>query len=397
MIFVDDKDIIESFNSLLLTGEECKNLLEEIVVDSTLLPNNQAKVNLGKLDSLKKLSSFFEINNELNENEDVLDTKTLINRLVKLCSSKILIEIIIFLFGGINSKNDDFLKLLNISKEIKFNLEEVYEDEKKDYLIYLEKNLHIIFGRMNIKELNLLFSIMNNVKLIDSSYQTSHLYLMCRNFVWKQDKILVLLEGSDFLWHKSKRNAIGGISYDTKLNMSVNIFWNNYLLKELKPLVEHSRVRIGFLSSMIEKNLKHCTEAIKIKYPYFDRKDIIYISQKHHQAVKNPNFKSKDDRREFFFRSMSLITNESKFGVTNTLIIDTDIEKINESSNTQFNTIHPPFEPFNEDSIYQIKSSPEAEILKYRSMVDIIIKRIIEASTGDIREQVVKFNSMNSK
>lgn len=396
MIYVEDKDIIDSINSLLISSEECKDLLEEIVVESTLLPNCKAKVTVGKINCLKKLSNFFDIkpNKEYEEN---IDTTSIIHRMVKLCSSKIHIESIIFLFGGINMKNDDFFDVLQISKDNRFNIEELFDEAMKDYLIYFEKNLPIIFGRMSIKELSLLFSIMHQAGLVDLSYQTSHLYLMSRNFVWKQDKILVLLEGSDFLWHKSKRNAIGGISFDTKLNMSVNVFWNNSLLKELKPLVEHPRVRIGFLSSMLEKNLKPCTEAIKIRYPYFDRKDIVYISQKHHQVVKNNCCKSKDDRREFFYRSMSMITNESKFGVTNTLIIDTDIDKISETSNTQYNTIHPPFEAFNEDSIYKSKNCPETEKEKYRSMIDTIIKRIIEANTGDIRELVVKFNSMNSK
>lgn len=348
-----------------------ESILENVKFESSLLGPGIHDIWLVKFEFLNIMKNFFETGIIFDNWIDLL--KSVLTK----ASTKDIFNAVVFILGGFNAKNSILIER-NLTS-LNHHLIENYSDSM-DYQSYFKDNLDSIFSKLNLKEFGVLISILENELKLQLGNGGSNDFLidLAKSYMWKTHKILVLVAGNNYTWIKTEKKSLNHTLFDAEINKFNKIFWNQILIESLQLLSIHPRVTFGFISSMNEKNLSICAEALKIKYKNFTKDDLILIHQNDHITVDGENGKAN------FLRSMTKISEKCRFDVTNTIIIDVDKDKVTDQSNTFDNTI---FANNLFDESYFYKDSDTIGLISEDNQKLIkMIRKLVENCEGDVRE-----------
>ena len=352
---------------------------------------------------LKKYKEYFETKKDDNSDEE----KNILN-LDKISSIKNdnLIPYILIFLGGINSVNTiyDFF-----DESIRNPKEECFIDRTPNYLVYLNSTIDFLKVSEKVSvpfsEMDALFEILTELGIKIAKEDKNILYRNIKDsfLSMEKNKILIFIAPSNNFWIKSEKNTINEQNYDIKLNNYSNIFYNkNFIKKFLLKVTKHPRCSFGLLSSMSFKNLKNCWDGLEKQFSSDCPKNIIFVDQRYHEEISEPNSKKKK-----FFRSMEKIKehlrnlkrsrdkkkdndeeegeNVEYFNEKNILILESEEDKI--VDNTKHNSIY--VNLFNEDYLGKKEQEKSSIDLEGDKVINYVVN-LLENCNVDIRDYINK-------
>jgi hypothetical protein len=252
-----------------------KEIIQFILKDKNFFSENEDNSNFTaveyfKLDKekLESLSSQLNINNviDFSENNFIQDI--------------FILKSLLAFLGSINKQNEAS-KFHHRNEENSSNSlkESQYFENCLNYENYIENNIEIIFEKFKLRDLQIFVSCLRNygidLKLDVKDPETKGqnlLYNRIRSFVMQNNKILVTITPSNNFWIKTEKVTIGSTNYDKKINNYNFVFYNWKFIKRFYTrIAKHPRCQIGYLNSMIKKNLEQCIDCLKIMIPNFDK------------------------------------------------------------------------------------------------------------------------------
>ena len=326
----------------------------------------------------EKYLSFFQPNKiiDLSSNNHIQDT-TIRN---SLC----------MLLGGINSKTWDLTKYY---EKFPFDVEsDCYFDNSNNYSSYIEKNkLFITYNMKKLSEVDELYKALIEVGFTFKNGEKNSIFNSIRETVMNQDRICIIVSGSDNFWIKSDKSIINGISNDIKLNNYSYLFFNkNFIEKFIQKIIHHPRCYFCFVSSMTFKNLKKIRDALDTEFPKEFKNSVIF-DQNTHINLNEGNKKEKP----IFVRDFDKIKHNLKtyqkiddFDERNVLFFESEKDKVN---NTEHNSII--MNTFSERNLEFSKEEKE-QFEKYQDKIINYIVKLLDECKCDIREYI-KNNPLN--
>ena len=352
---------------------------------------------------LKKYKEYFETKKDDDSDEE----KNILN-LDKISSIKNdnLIPYILIFLGGINSVNTiyDFF-----DESIRNPKEECFIDKTPNYLVYLNSTIDFLKVSEKVSvpfsEMDALFEILTELGIKIAKEDKNILYRNIKDsfLSMEKNKILIFIAPSNNFWIKSEKNTINEQNYDIKLNNYSNIFYNkNFIKKFLLKVTKHPRCSFGLLSSMSFKNLKNCWDGLEKQFSSDCPKNIIFVDQRYHEEIPEPNSKKKK-----FFRNMEKIKehlrnlkrsrdkkkdndeeeaeNVEYFNEKNILILESEEDKI--VDNTKHNSIY--VNLFNEDYLGKKEQEKSSIDLEGDKVINYVVN-LLENCNVDIRDYINK-------
>jgi len=325
---------------------------------------------------------------DLRDNPSIQDTLTL--------------KALLAILGSVNSKND-FTQYT--TDDYLSNIESYHYIEnfiEKGYVEYIKKNLEIIFGKFKMKDLsnfikaarnfgiNVDYTIEKEIEFHSenksaSSVSYNVIYQNIRNFIQKQNKILIVVTPSNNFWIKSEKYPLGTKLYDRKLNNYSYIYYNWPLIQLFyNRIASHPRCFVAFLNSMNNKNLKSTIDCIPLQVKNFT--NYIIFDQNSHT-----NTNQEDSGKPIFIRDMEKIINVSQsyegacFNETNILILESEIDKV---GNTKSNMI--PMNVFSEE-FFTLKPEEFKKFDEEVEKVFVYIETLLNECDCDIREYLTTY------
>lgn len=279
--------------------------------------------------------------------------------------------------GSVNSKNDftqytsDYYSSIEVSHFIENNA---------SYMSYLMKNLPVIFSEYKMRDFSSLIEALKEIGLCFKQYLP--VYEAIRNEIYVNSKILVLIVPSNNFWIKvpSETPIINGVNYDKKLNMSANIFYNwDFVKRFYDRIANHPRCQLGFLSSAMQKNLRHCIDFMQVNVKNF-KTDYLILDQTCHEVSE----KNAQDQPIKFVRNFeklkTMAANLGSFDDTNIVILEAEPEK---SKNIKANILEMIAMPSN---FFDISSEDRLQLqAKNEKLLDYLVKMLDECQE-DVRE-----------
>ena len=366
--------------------EEEENEADDYKSKDFFLPSPESIKKMYDCKLVKNFINFdfdkFKSNLKEKNDENNINSKKIINLdNISYIQNSTIVSYLLILLGGINSLNSiyDFFddSILLPSEECNLDNNNNYLDyfnSVMDYLKQEEQNENLNF---NFNDLELLLKSLYELGINIVKSDTNILYRNIKNSVFsmEKNKILVLIAPSNNFWIKSEHNNIGNKVYDRRLNTKTNIFYNtSFITKFYTKIVNHLRCKVGFISSMNDKNLKTCYEGLNILI-----NNNILISQDYHDK----------DEEIFYRRNMSKIIKYLKqkkynyFDEKNIIIIESEKNKI--GNDTKNNSIL--VNLFNEEIIQSNEKMRETIETKEDKTIKYIID-LLENCCDDIRNYI---------
>lgn len=305
---------------------------------------------------------------------------------------KLILKAIFGFLGSVNSKNDftQFTSDDYLSNTPEENFIENLSQKEKNFTCYLDKIIPIIFSTFKMKDMEpfikalkfLGIDLENKIKTTVNSFHISNpIFTKIKNFIMSKNKILIIITPSNNFWVKSEKITIGTRNYDKKVNNYSMIFYNwSFIQKFYDRLGGHPRITIGFLNSMVNKNLKPCIDAIAIMVKNFTR--YILFDQDSHDNQKStgkPEFKRNFEK----MKSKCKHYEDGNFNETNMLIMESETDKKSEGSKNNtidMNVFSEKYMTFTPDELREFDIKAEA-ILDY-------LEKMLNYCEGDIREYI---------
>ncbi len=286
--------------------------------------------------------------------------------------------------GGLNSETFDFTKYYEDFSGEQPETENLFENSK-NFTNFIEKNKQYIIYSMHLKDIDALIESVKEIGFEFENGKNNILIKSMRESVMIQDKIFIILSGSDNFWIKSEKPNLNGEPNDCKINNYTYIFYNkNFIEKFIKKVINHPRCYFGFLSSMIYKNLKKIYGGLDADFPNQFKKAIIF-DQNTHSNLNEGNKKEKPK----FIRNFEKIQKSIKtflkldyFNETNILIIESEKDKI---SDTKDNSIL--INIFSERYFFFSKEEKEQFEKTQNKIIDYIVN-LLDECKEDIREYI---------
>lgn len=311
-----EKDITDNLANLNLNSDikwELKDYktISKIREQKLTLPSNESYIKFLKKDCvlsepllLEKFKSdeLYEIN--LNQLEAIRNQNTE--------------ETIFRLLGSLNKEN-----FPSIPNDVADSI--VYIDCANSFETFVKSNVKLLASNHNVKDYN---DIMKTLKKM--GFDVTHkAFQSLKSEIMKKNQIQIIVSPTDILWLKSTGvfivdNLKKPKSFDCKLNSYTNLFLNNIFVDQFfKRLLKHPRCKIGFISSMIKKNLVHGIDALKVRIPILE--DYNIYDQSAHENVGDANSKKPEFERSLT-KLLGLMKNHG-FNETNTLILESELDK----------------------------------------------------------------------
>jgi len=344
--------------------------------------SNFTAVEYFKLDQEKLESLSYQLNNnhviDFSENNFIQDI--------------FIMKSLVAFFGSINKQNvaSKFYHRCedNSSNSLK---ESQYFENCSNYENYIENNIEIIFEKFKIRDLQIFVNCLRNygidlnVDVKDSETKEQNLlYNRIRSFVMQNNKILVTITPSNNFWIKTEKVTIGSTNYDKKINNFNFVFYNwKFIKKFYSRIAKHPRCQVGYLNSMIKKNLEQCIDCVKIMIPNFENNFLMFDQSVHNNTNENQSAKPN------FVRNLEKMisackTKNFEFNETNILVLESEKEKADsiKSNMIELNIYSEEFIIFNEDEkkIFEEKID---KVLDY-------LEKLLNECDCDIREYLVK-------
>jgi hypothetical protein len=303
-------------------------------------------------------------------------------------TDKMILKDIFGFLGSVNSKNDftQFTSDDYLSNTPQENFIENISQQEKRFTHYLDKNIPIIFSTFKMKDMEPFIKALKFIGIdLEQKYTSESLsnpiLTKIRNFVMTKNKILLVITPSNNFWIKSEKITIGTKNYDKKINNYSMIFYNwNFIQKFYDRLGGHPRLTIGFLNSMVKKNLQPCIDAIPIMVKNFTR--YILFDQDCHDNTNSsgkPNFVRNFEK----MKSKCKHYEEGNFNETNILVLESESEKITEGSKNNslpMNVFSEQYMTFTPEELREFDKKTE-KILDY-------LEKMLNECEGDIREYI---------
>jgi len=194
------------------------------------------------------------------------------------------------------------------------------------------------------------------------------------------NKILIIVTPSNNFWFKSEKTTLNGINYDKRINNYNCVYYNWAFIKKFyDQIANHPRCAIGYLNSMVLKNLKPCIECIPLEIKNFTK--FLIFDQSTHDN-NNPDKKDKPN----FIRDMNKIIKETdnSFNETNIVILESESEK---SENIKSNMID--MNVYSEKYFHLTAEEKERFGTKIDELLEFLLKLLNECDT-DVREYLSK-------
>ena len=355
--------------------------------------------------NLAKYKSFFIDKGAQHTTEEKIILN--LDKIPSIENKEILPFLIVFL-GGINSINSLYDIFGDIGTDNQAR-EDIYIDSSENYLQYIYSFVDFIKGKekLNIPltQMESLFKSLDEVGINIPREDKNVLYRSIKDsfFMMQKNKILVILAPSNNFWIKSEKSTINDTNYDIKLNNYSNIFYNkNFIQKFMTKIAKHPRCSFGLLSSMANRNLKNCWEALERQFSSICPRKVIFFEQKDHDQI----MLDENKKKMTFFRSMEKIIDHLKrekqkelreksrqrvikeenenveyFNKNNIIILESEEDKMSE--NTKPNTFI--MNVFNEQYLGYNGQNKMAIDLEADKAINYIVN-LLENCTDDIRD-----------
>jgi hypothetical protein len=292
---------------------------------------------------------------------------------------QVILKAILTFFGSINLKND----FTQFTSDINSDLDNSkYLENCSNFESHLLNNIETIFSEFTMRDLRLFTKAINELGItIPKSINTE-----MRNYIMARNKILIVIAPSENFWVKSEKNDLNGKSYDKKLNNFNNIYYFWYFVRAFyEKVANHPRCQIGYISSMISKNIKPCIEFISLDVEKRFTKFLLFDQQMH------DNLQTSLKAKPVFVRNLEKILNACKankeyvFNETNLVIIESEVDKLGK---TKENSVL--FKCFGEDYFYMTGEKQKVVRARVDGLIEYLITLLEECET-DIREYLAKY------
>lgn len=320
------------------------------------------------------------------DGEEVID----FSNIKHLQNPKILTSILFFL-GAINSENDIY-EFFDEEESLPPLEEENYFENGRDYLEYIEKNLELMTREIVFIDLGELLKALEEIGITIPEDNKNIIYRDIKDFVMKmpENKIMILLVPSNNFWVKTEKSTINGINYDIKINNYTKLYYNNiFIEKFLSKVSSHPRCHVGFLSSMIKKNIRNGIGGIVTLFKKEFPEDYSVIDQSCHDVEDM----EKKDTIPKFYRNLNKIMNHLKssdklnyFNESNIVIIESKDYKISET--TKDNSVL--VSVFNEKLIEGNENERKKLLEKKADLIIDYIIELLENCPNDVRDYLTK-------
>jgi hypothetical protein len=342
--------------------------------------SNSSAVEYFKLDKekLEKLSFQLNTNNviDFTENNFIQDI--------------FILKSLLSFFGSINKKNEASKFSHTGGNFSSISLKEnQFIENSENYEKYLEMNIEIMFEKFKMKDLQIFVNCLRNHGIyLNPNEKDSHtqnfLYNRIKNFVMQNNKILLSITPSNNFWIKTEKVTIGSFNYDKKINNYNFVFYNwKFIKKFYSRIARHPRCQVGYLNSMIKKNLEQCIDCLQIMIPNFDKNYLMFDQSVHENISQNKSGKPN------FVRNLEKIINvcmskNFEFNETNILVLESEKEKAEsiKANKIELNVFSEEFIVFSEE-----------EKKKFEEKIDKVfdyLENLLNECDCDVREYLVK-------
>lgn len=300
---------------------------------------------------------------------------------------------IILMLGGMNEGSDSYVfvdetdenenSLIDDSEKLQF-------ENSANYLIYYQKLfLFFIFKKLELKDLDYLFDSLDQLGLIFNNRKENTFYKQLKEFIYINNKILVIVAPSDNFWIKSSKLEIGNVGFDIKMNNYDNLYINKELVKKFcNKIIKHPRCKFGVISSKVRKNIKKGLDAINMfvaNWP--DNNEIITFAQEHHFNYNLVDKKTK--QKPEFVRDLKKIcdyiknSKNKEIDENHILILESEKDKIIEDNDDRISSDFKDKVKSTKNISIQMKlfseayiEYPEAEKIKFSKIEDAFLDYI---------------------
>ena len=290
-------------------------------------------------------------------------------------------------FGSINKHND---KSKYKDQQNLYSYEIHPIENSLNYTKYLEKNLSLIFDKFKLKDLQIFTNALKSlsgINLKNSSITGENfLYNRIKTLIMQNNKILITIAPSNNFWVKTDRVTIGTVNYDKKINNYNFVFFNTKLIKKFNERIAmHPRCQVGYVNSMLKKNLEGCIDSIQILIPNFQT-DYVVFDQVAHENISQDKSAS---AKPVFVRSLEKMINISKsknfeFNETNIVVLESENDK---AEGIKANMI--PMNVFTEEFILSSEEEKREIEKKVEKFLDYL-EALLNECDSDVREYLVK-------
>ena len=335
----------------------------------------------------KKLSSFFKSDDTLDLRE--INTIHNIPILYAVCG-----------FLGCFNVDTELYSLKNFPQPDV--LDEKWIENQPNYFSYIKKNETLLFNDLlKLQDFKPFLESLSSLGLSIPQTNQNTLYLIIREQLMSNNKILLIVSPGNNFWIKSKEAYLGKTVYSKELNNYTYIYYNEpFIIKFFAKFLKHPRVFLALVSSMKYSNFKSTYDAMK-RHGDIPRQDVIpadydlpLLDQECHEN-KNPNSKSKP----IFVRDINKIYGRLKkskeygeiaktFETKNTLILESEIG--GEDDKTEYTRATSLRMNLFSEQYLLYDNEKQKKFEEYQDKLIAYVEKLLEECTDDVRDYLNK-------
>lgn len=293
----------------------------------------------------------------------------------------IILRSICAFLGSINSCND--FSQITSENTLSTILDPQFIENCPNFFSYIERNKALLFFEFKMRDFNIFIEALENIGI--TVVKNTLLYETMKNYIMSKNKIMIVVAPSNNFWIKSQQVTIGGKNYDKKINNYQNIFFNlPFVKKFIKRIINHPRCYIGFINSMVHKNLRGTIEALKVELNDFPSEYALFDQTIH--VNTNTDHKAKPVFIRDINKMLHVLHNlckKTELTESNILILESEFDKVD---NTKANSVM--MNLFSEQYLDYSNEEKELFAKKQDEIIDYVEKLLNDCS-NDVREYLV--------
>lgn len=310
------------------------------------------------------------------KNENQIDLSS-----IKSINSISILKNVCAFFGSINSQND-FSKMCHSLNEKKVQSSQ-YIENSISFNSYILNNKEVIFNHFTLKTFNIFTEILLQLGITFPNEERNSLYLQMKNYIFSQDKICVIVSGTEMFWTRTSDRIINGVNRDFRMHShsEPNVYYNkSFLNKFLSTVVKHPRCYFAIINGMVSKNICPIINDI-VRTSTFPEQWKLLHQGSHIRLKHRPPDKAVVRDRNKIINNLNK-DNDTQFNETNFIILESDYDKI---YNTLKNSVK--IILFTRNNFYYNQKQEDA----YHQLEDAIIcytLKLLDTCTYDVREYI---------
>ena len=282
--------------------------------------------------------------------------------------------------GSINSENDmsKMCHLMNFTFK-----SPLYLENCRSFNSYILDNKEIILHNLTLKTFNVFIKILFHLGITFPNKESNSLYKEMKNYIFSQDKICIIVSGTEMFWTRTKDAEINGVGRDFKMykHNEPNVYYNrSFLNKFLSTVVKHPRCSFAIINGLIPKNVYPFVNDLVSTSAFPENWKLLHQGS-HIRLKGRPRDKSVVRDMKKIIHNIN-INSDTKFDQTNIVILESDYEKI---YNTLENSVKMIL--FTRNNFFYNEQQQEA----YHNLEDAIILytiNLLNNCTYDVRQYI---------